>query len=247
MRFFRLLTQRTVLAGALIGLAGLSSSAYSATACFATDPTVSCTGTAVSTGNAGLDTNATATFTTGTNSITVTLANLFVNPESVSQLVSDVFFTVSGTATGGGQQTANASMVNVAGNGTASFTSGTTTWLLSNVGNMFHLDVLGSGSSGPENLIIGPPGPGGTYSNANGSIAGNDPHNPFINQTVTFTLALAGVTAATTITDVAISFGTTPSTIPIPAAVWLFASGLIGLIGIARRKRASGNLMPAMA
>ncbi len=29
----------------------------------------------------------------------------------------------------------------------------------------------------------------------------------------------------------------TPSAIPIPAAVWLFGSGLLGLIGVARRKR----------
>lgn len=32
--------------------------------------------------------------------------------------------------------------------------------------------------------------------------------------------------------------GITPNIIPVPAAVWLFGSGLIGLIGIARRKKA---------
>jgi hypothetical protein len=30
---------------------------------------------------------------------------------------------------------------------------------------------------------------------------------------------------------------TSVSTVPLPAAVWLFASGLLGLIGVARRKR----------
>lgn len=30
-----------------------------------------------------------------------------------------------------------------------------------------------------------------------------------------------------------------PSAVPVPAAVWLFGSGLLGLIGIARRKKAS--------
>ncbi len=30
--------------------------------------------------------------------------------------------------------------------------------------------------------------------------------------------------------------GSTPSTLPVPAAVWLFGSGLLGLIGLARRK-----------
>lgn len=29
-----------------------------------------------------------------------------------------------------------------------------------------------------------------------------------------------------------------PSTVPVPAAVWLFGSGLIGLVGLARRKKA---------
>jgi hypothetical protein len=38
---------------------------------------------------------------------------------------------------------------------------------------------------------------------------------------------------------VVFSFGTSEGqnvAVPIPAAIWLFASGLLGLIGIARRK-----------
>lgn len=35
-----------------------------------------------------------------------------------------------------------------------------------------------------------------------------------------------------------ISFATTPSTVPVPAAVWLFGSGLLGLVGVARRRKA---------
>ena len=31
---------------------------------------------------------------------------------------------------------------------------------------------------------------------------------------------------------------TTPSSVPVPAAVWLFSSGLIGLVGVAKRKKA---------
>jgi hypothetical protein len=30
-----------------------------------------------------------------------------------------------------------------------------------------------------------------------------------------------------------------PTAIPVPAAIWLFGSGLLGLVGIARRKRGS--------
>jgi hypothetical protein len=32
--------------------------------------------------------------------------------------------------------------------------------------------------------MIGPPGPDGTYSNANGSIAGNPAHNPFVSSLI---------------------------------------------------------------
>jgi hypothetical protein len=88
---------------------------------------------------------------------------------------------------------------------------------------------------GPEGLIVSP----GPYTNANSSINNDfDPHNPFASGTSTFTLGLlsAGITG---FTDILISFGTTAGdnvAVPIPAAIWLFASGLLGLIGIARRK-----------
>ena len=226
--------KQTLVAAALFGVTGVST-VYGATQCFATDPTVSCAGSAGATGNAGNDVNATATFTTAANTVTVILTNLLADPRAVSQLISDVFFTLSGTASGGGLQTANVPLVNVADNGGFSTSAGTTTWMLTNAGNTFHLDVLAGPASGPANLIIGPPGSGGTYTNANGSIAGNGPHNPFITQSASFTLALPGVTAATTISGVVLSFGTNPSVIPIPAAVWLFVSGLIAIVGVGRR------------
>ena len=31
----------------------------------------------------------------------------------------------------------------------------------------------------------------------------------------------------------------TPSAIPVPAAVWLFGSGLLGLVGVARRRKSA--------
>lgn len=37
---------------------------------------------------------------------------------------------------------------------------------------------------------------------------------------------------------IADAFGGNPAVVPVPAAVWLFGSGLIGLVGIARRKKA---------
>jgi hypothetical protein len=96
-------------------------------------------------------------------------------------------------------------------------------------------------------LIIGPPG-GATYANANGSIAGNKPHNPFLNQSATFTITAPNVTAATTITGVVFSFGTTEGAVLIPGALVPEPSslvlgsvglGLVGSIGLYRRRRGS--------
>jgi len=102
-----------------------------------------------------------------------------------------------------------------------------------------HLNDLGGGQ--PIDGIIGPANGSGVYSNANGSIAGNGPHNPFLNQTGTFTITAAGVTTASTISAVDISFGTVPSgpgtnNTPEPGTLVLFGSGLLGVAGIVRRR-----------
>jgi len=188
--------------------------------------------------------SASATFVTGTNSVQVTLSNLLSNPTSAGQLLSDIFFIAGGLTSGTGSKSpSSASYINVADDGTTSAAAGPAVWELTSSAGTYHLNGLfgkGDGGTGPHALIIGPPRAGGIYSNANGSIAGNGPHNPFINQTATFILALAGATSSTVISNVIFSFGTQEGSnvaaVPIPAAVWLFVSGLIGLIGIARRK-----------
>jgi hypothetical protein len=47
------------------------------------------------------------------------------------------------------------------------------------------------------------------YDNADNSIAGNGPHNPFLNQTAAFIISVTGMTAAADITSAIFSFGTT--------------------------------------
>jgi hypothetical protein len=59
-------------------------------------------------------------------------------------------------------------------------------------------------------LIIGPPDGSGNYSNANASIAGNGPHNPFVDQTAAFVLSISGINSDTIVTGATFSFGTTP-------------------------------------
>jgi hypothetical protein len=113
----------------------------------------------------------------------------------------------------------------------------------------FHLNDLGGGQ--PKLAIIGPP-TAGVYSSANGSIAGNSAHNPFFEQTATFTITNAAITTNTSISGVVFSFGTTAGdnyggtcapgacgspTIPEPITSGLVGSGLIGLFFLRRRVR----------
>ena len=153
--------------------------------------------------------SATASVTTGAGTVSIVLTDLQANPTDVAQLISDFDFTLSGGQTTGAWRAASGQQINVAGNGTTTLgATGSTGWgLNNNVGSGLQLDALGF--IGPAGLIIGPPGAGGVYTNANGSIAGNGPHNPFLNQTASFLLTIAGVTADSTITSATFSFGTT--------------------------------------
>ena len=205
--------------------------------------------------------SASATFITDPGSITVVLADLLANPKSVGQLLSDISFTFTGALASGATLGLNVGQeVTVADNGTATLGGFVATgWGLSATGtSTLHLDALGQPTT-PSHLLIGPPDASGTYSNANSSIAGNDPHNPFLNQTAGFVIDLLDPTALATITGVIFSFGTTEGVLvtgtpggtptpfeigptPIPSAVWLFA-GALGLLGmLSRRKKHQSHL-----
>lgn len=122
--------------------------------------------------------------------------------------------------------------------------TGSTGWgLNNNVGRGLQLDALGF--VGPAGLIVGPPGAGSLYSAANGSIAGNGPHNPFLNQTATFTVNIPGLTVDDSVRSATFSFGTVPG-IKVPGGggssvpdggptVMLLGAALSG-IGLIRRK-----------
>jgi hypothetical protein len=104
------------------------------------------------------------------------------------------------------------------------------------------MEAIGGGQ--PSQLILS-----GVTTSSNASIQGGQ-FNPFVIGPATFTLALSGVTAATTITQVTFSFGTGPDTfitapdtfITVPGPiVGAGLPGLVaacgGLLALARRRR----------
>ncbi len=193
----------------------------------------------------GLPVNAEATFTTGAGTLMITLTNLLANPKSVVQAISDLAFVLSNGATSGTIAASSGQEIMIAADGTFTLGSGVATgWALNSTASGLQLTVVGTPTA-PTHTIIGPPDGSNLYSNANNSIAGNIPHNPFLNQFATFILDIPGVTADTTITSATFSFGTAAGTdvpgtpIPEPTSLLLFGSGLLGLAVAARRKLVS--------
>ena len=244
-----LFSQKTIMGCVLAASMSLCSASQAATFTF------------MGTSSGGEQQNVSAVVTLGAGTLDVVVHNLISNPSDVGQNISDFTVFVAGTPiTGLGSSlvtpTALSGYINVAADGTFTFVTAPTSaaWTVTNTSSSVHVDDLagGTGTCGPACTIIGQPNQVLTeYTNANSSIAGNGPHNPFLDQNAEFLLSVAGITANTVITNFQWSFGTTPgdvasanpipSPVPLPPAALLFGTALAGLGILGRRRRSNAQ------
>ncbi len=191
--------------------------------------------------------------------VTITLTDTVSNPGSVASNLSAFMFGLdnNGTALNVGSLSSGAGVERtVAGDG--SYIDGSSVaagWVFSLSSGTYALDVLSGGGAGPAHTIIGTPDGSNVYSNANSSIAGNGPHNPFLTSG-TFVITITGVNSNTTVDFANFQFGTTdgsgiidgscttdcgtipPQSIPEPTSLLLGGTGFaaLGLVGWRRRR-----------
>ena len=160
--------------------------------------------------------NASVMFAASPGTLTITLTDLLGNPASVGQLLSSLQFSLSSSLGASGSMSSSAQERTV--NGDKSFTERATVstgWALQTSGGglvMICMICPNNGTPPPVNppahLIIGAAANTGMYANANGSIAGNHPHNPFLDESATFTISNSSITSATAVSNVVFGFGT---------------------------------------
>jgi hypothetical protein len=199
--------------------------------------------------------SAEADFTTGAGFVTVVLENTLgaQTIRSEGQALSDISFTLSNAPGTLGTTSATGQLGTLSSSNVVTYQAGSPTrWLGAGgqgsfgvSGNVVTLESIGGGQ--PTEMLAPNLANGGTYSNINNGFSNFD---PYVIGPATFTIDLAGVTAATTITAVQFSFGTGPDTnlpgtpgtptlfsvVPEPTSLILMGTGVICAARLIRRK-----------
>jgi hypothetical protein len=248
---------------AILALGAFAIPARANTILFATGPIQLASGTV----------NATVSFDIDhvTDTILISVANLQKNPVNIGQLISRVNFTLShftNTSPNAAVVTERATEIEIDRMGRIVEVDATldTDWKILPVATgRFDLCTICNGSGDPDQLLIGAPAANGRYPNANGGIAGNNSHNPFllasaetytegplagVNSMPSWTIRLNGIQPTTYVTAVAFGFGTsygaltaeadalTPT--PEPGTMILLGCG-VALMFAARRRKKKGQ------
>jgi hypothetical protein len=185
------------------------------------------------------------------NILTITLTDLAVDPNSVIENISGFSIQFNSSVSGTTFLSDNSILREVMGDGTFTDSAAGALpqhWATTYTSNAITIDDLGSGP-GPAYTILGAPGSSGNYQNKQGagSISGNSPHNPFLDQTATWIFTVPGLSSLS-ITDVTFQFGTTDgqnhlttavTPAPEPASLLLGAGALLLAIGRKRLARKS--------
>ena len=200
--------------------------------------------------------SAEADFTTGAGFVTVILENTLgaQTIRSAGQALSDLSFTLSNAPGTLGTTSATGQFGTLSSSNVVTYEAGSPTrWLGAGgqgsfgiSGNLVTLETIGGGQ--PTEMLAPNLANGGTYGNLNNGFSNFD---PYIIGPATFTINLAGVTAATTITAAQFSFGTGPDTflpgtvtgtptlfssVPEPTSLIFMGTGVIGVARLIRCK-----------